>query len=104
MDLSLKIIKQLFEIILFIGFHQGIIDYVYSNDSDLILLGVDLITNVNTSGTCWFMSFEGLKQRMSTLVNCNNRGEDHGAGGGSACSGRSEESGRQLWRREILTD
>ncbi len=52
-------------------FHQGIIDYVYSNDSDLILLGVDLITNVTTSGTCWFMSFEGLKQRMLTSVRCN---------------------------------
>jgi len=45
--------------------HQGIIDYVYSIDSDLSVLGCDTIDNVcynryKKKHACWFSSYQGL--------------------------------------------
>ena len=41
-------------------FHLNIIDYVFSDDSDIICCGADLITNVQKNGKCWFISFQDL--------------------------------------------
>ncbi len=36
-------------------FHQNIIDYVVTVDSDLIFFGVDVIFEMNNKGECWMM-------------------------------------------------
>jgi hypothetical protein len=41
-------------------FNLNIIDYVYSNDSDLSCCGADLITNLKPNGKCWLMPFKTL--------------------------------------------
>ena len=39
--------------------NQGIIDYVHTNDSDLIVLGADVVLNLNKkNGKCWHMSYD----------------------------------------------
>ena len=49
-------------------FHLNIIDYVYSNDSDLSCCGADLITNLKLNGKCWYMPFNKLiTERLPTL-------------------------------------
>ena len=42
--------------------HQGIIDYAYSIDSDIPLLGCDLVTNTKLDGKCFMIDY-------STLIN-----------------------------------
>ena len=50
-------------------YKQGIIDYVYTNDSDIIAFGTDLITNVSSNGKCWIMSFDNLMKRLEDKIN-----------------------------------
>ena len=50
-------------------FHQGIIDYVYSIDSDLSVLGCDTIDNVcynkeKKKHACWFSNYQGLVESI----------------------------------------
>jgi len=48
-------------------FHQGIIHYVYSIDSDLSVLGCDTIDNVcyeKKKHACWFSNYQGLVESI----------------------------------------
>jgi len=41
-------------------YNQGIIDYVFSNNSDLSVLGSDVIYNTKFSGQCWLVTNDEL--------------------------------------------
>ena len=48
---------------------QGVVDYVFSNDADLSMLGCNLITNVKDNGDCWYMSnHELMNYRFPALL------------------------------------
>jgi 5'-3' exonuclease len=55
-------------------YNQGIIDYVFSNDSDLSVLGSDVIYNTKVTGECWLMTNdELLMKRLPDKIKINDR-------------------------------
>jgi len=41
-------------------FHQDVVDYIYTIDSDLTVCGTDVITNLSDNGSCWVATYDHL--------------------------------------------
>ena len=55
-------------------FHQKIIDYVHTIDSDLICLGADMIIDTTVSGDCWYMDVQTfLEKRLPKHYGTGNK-------------------------------
>ena len=51
-------------------FRQGIVDYIFTNDSDLVALGTDIVTSIDSRGKCLLCTFANfLTKCFPTKVN-----------------------------------